>query len=377
MTNAAVESRGAAVRGRGAKKCGALMDAGALEAVWRDGRCPHRKPIAGMYALCMALSCRDCGVNMEFLMKFGHPRTFDVSVEDGDRWHVGRASVRAVKEFVLGSAVKTVTPGGANSTTPKMDSRMFTILKNDLGMGGQKACPVADFLGAWRDIDCRHRLAACVAAGDELTVDCQDCSSAMVFRVDGGRFDVGVSLRGAPLVGYGLHEADAVVRAVRETSEKVFVPGVMADKMSYDPDCEARRIASLTSLLVRHGLLRRVERDDLRYGAVVRKINAASCTRRSFRRLSGSMAAAVRAVNGEQAGPGKEVEAWQLEVLRLMWPHWFEGVGVTVIEYDPAGTSEYCVRCHFSTLDDGTAGADAWSRGCPECGYGGYLLDLD
>lgn len=64
-----------------------------------------------------------------------------------------------------------------------------------------------------------------------------------------------------------------------------------------------------------------------------------------------------------------------MESLRLEWPYDIWGDGMDVVRYDPAGTSEYCIRCGFSTLD-GDAGPGVWRRGCPECGYGGYLLGL-
>ena len=66
-----------------------------------------------------------------------------------------------------------------------------------------------------------------------------------------------------------------------------------------------------------------------------------------------------------------------LEVCLLAWPYQFDGMGIAVDIYDPDGLPQHCVRCSFSTRDDDSVGHDQWKRGCPECGYAGYLLEMD
>ena len=65
-----------------------------------------------------------------------------------------------------------------------------------------------------------------------------------------------------------------------------------------------------------------------------------------------------------------------LEALWLSWPFWFDEAGIEIDSYDPDRRSEHCARCGFYTMDDPGVGQNRWRRGCPECGYAGYLPDM-
>ena len=364
---------------------GALMDANALEEVWHDTRCAHPEPVVEMCGLRAAISCRACGISMRLLMRFGHEKTFDVHMFDGFETPVGRASARGAGRFIFGKASRVVTPDGGlgQCDRPLFDMEMSAILMDTLTIDERKMLlrePAKDFDAMWRGIDCPHKHAVCQAYGNQLNIVCSDCASIMSFGlIDGDTFTASVTRRPLKPVQCGPHGAEAVVRAVREHAGVLGLPVMMADRMSDDPERDARQIAGLVSLLERHGLLgRHGGAMGLPYGDAVRELSAMSCTRAEFAERSVRVEAAMRAANVGCTEDGRPIEyAQMMETMRLTWPCLFRGNGIDVDVFDPTGFSQFCVRCGFATMDDAGAGPGLWKDGCPKCGYAGYLLGVD
>lgn len=370
---------------RPAKSRKKLLDRARLDAVWKDGRCDHQKPVAAAYGLGVVLSCHDCGMRMSFLLKFGRPKTFDVTMHDGgtDR-HVGRASVDAVDGMVFNDSTELMLPEDgfdSESTCPVRDETMITILMDTLtsdvrDIDLQK--PAADFAAAWRGMDCDHRNTGCQAYRNRIGLWCDDCAAALTFTyVRAGMFSVDVVRRPLEPVSYGPHGADAVAGILREYAGTLELPDVMADRMSDDPDRDARQLADVVGVLERCGLLRRVADKGIQFPEMRNTVSALNCDRADFEKWIGPMRRAMRSMGARCVENGRPVgERLTLEAMRLAWPCKFEGDGVDVDTFDPAGAAQFCAKCGFDTLDDDAVHDSHWARGCPECGYPGYLLGL-
>ena len=374
-------SRRRAIKGRDA-----LIGRDVLEDVWEGGQCAHPEPAMSMYGLCASLICPDCGIHMMFLLKFGRPKAFSVLINDGVDRPVGRTSVKDAVEFLLGTAVNIYMPeGGVDSEGGHVNYDMYRleilmdVLYNDGGPTTDPP-PTVDFEGPWRGIDCQHEHTLCQVYSDFIELECTDCAAVLTFDLaDAGRFDVSMSRAPLPPTMYGLHGADTVIDIIREYAETLDLPNKMADKMSDDPDRDARNIASLVLLLEQSGLLSRVKVDrSERYDMMVEHMSAMLHTRSEFVSFARVLGDTMRSEGVKFQEHGRVADTQRgLEAVWLSWPFWFNGIGVDITPYDPDGQSEYCVRCGFSTLDDTAAGPDHWKRGCPECGYAGYLLDMD
>ena len=380
-----------APRGRPGKRRPELLGMADLKSAWRSGRCGHTDVCLVTHDLDAILLCSACGMQMVFTLLFGRPRTFDVSTcaRGGSDWSpVGRAPVDESRRFLLDRAPKMMVPdfGGRRRPHPRLSDELEAILTDTL-TGGARPEPAetADFAAAWRGIDCDHGPAVCNLYGADVLINCPDCRTVMVFRHAGGdMFDVCIDDRQSATEWYGHHGAGAVIDMVRESVDTVLLPDMIADPMSADPDRDARRLVRVVSLLERHGLLRRRARSggaSDRYGLsehLAERLSAAACSRSEFARRARRTAAAMRADGARLTHGGKPISMRRaFETVRLLWTHWFEGVGVDVVAFNPMGMTQYCVRCGFSTLDDDGAGAGHWRAGCPECGYDGYLLGLD
>ena len=89
------------------------------------------------------------------------------------------------------------------------------------------------------------------------------------------------------------------------------------------------------------------------------------------------MARALRLSGAQWVEYGRPASEWRtLETMRLAWPCWFEGDGIEIGTFDLTGSTQFCVKCGFSTLDDDSVNPEHWERGCSECGYDGYLMGL-
>lgn len=361
------------------------MDRAALEAAWVDGRCGHATTVMSLHGLCATLSCADCGLRMLFLLRFGRPKTFEVFMHDGAERPVGRAFARDAGRFVFTAATSARMPEpGAHpeGKHPERDQNLVAILMDVLvrSEGRAEPGPAVDFAVPWRGTGCRHESTVCHAYSDSIYLDCTDCAATLLFKVHGAdAFEVFMARLPLPSAEYGLHGAGAVIDTIREFADTLDLPDKMADRMSEDPDRDARNMASLVAALERGGLLSRRETDRSgTYNAMSRAMSAALHTRKEFAASARATAAAMRSKGENFQEDGGAVGVRRgLEALWLSWPFWFEGTGVEIDSYDPDGHSEYCARCGFSTLDEPGVGQDSWRRGCPECGYAGYLLDMD
>ena len=264
------------------------------------------------------------------------------------------------------------------SISPERDAAALTILTEELiGDSQPKQPPKTDFVGPWRDIDCNHKSASCQLYGNRIFLECADCATSLEFIHTGkGTFFVSMARLPLPPEEYDWHEADIVLDMIREFAHTLELPSRMADKMSHDPDRDARQIAALVSLFEWHGLLRRIRLQDTGYDSMIMQLSAMLHTRSEFASSAKQIIAKLHSTRATFIQDGRPVSIRQgLESMWLTWPCWFEGVGLDVEVYDPVGNHQYCVRCDFSTLDDYMEN-DHWRRGCPECVYPGYLLDV-
>lgn len=362
----------------------AQMGAADLKSAWRDGQCSHGDTTVWMDGLCATYTCNKCDMRIDFVLRFGRPKKFDVFKFFGDeRRLIGRAPAALVRRFMLGSDPKITRPVVTHLASigrPNLGDKVLLMLTEALDLNRGHAADGTDFCDEWRSLDCRHETVKCRVYGDLINVTCIDCEAQMSFRmVNRDVFNASLFFPGMPAIKYGSHGPAEIVSFVREFAGSLELPGAIADRMSDDPDRDARRLVEIVSVFESHGILHRmaVNRDD-RVGKMAGHLSAAVCTRREFeRRASGFKEYAHYA--GLQAGMvhSRAVAPTMLETAWLTWPHWFEGDGVEIREYDPAGGLENCIRCGFSTLDDDGVGAESWKYGCVKCGYNGHLLGLD
>ncbi len=360
-----------------------FIDNSVLKDLWSAMQYPHhRNMVGGLYGRCFMIRRADGSMMLKFSIQFGHPRTFDVSVLEDSERYVGRVLASDVREFIKDIGIVVVVPrGGADpeSESPKRDNIMLGIMIEELDL--RRATTTAktkrDFEKTWNSINCNHEHVACHVRGDHILLLCTDCATVLTFQhTKHGMFRASVSRNPLELVQYGLHEVDAVIDIIRKYTRTLTIPWPMADKMSDDPDRDARFVLKITSLLEQHGLLKRCSAPESDYSEMIDRVSAASCGRADFERWIEPLSREIRDNKAEFVERGKRISARRtLEALRLKWPYWFEGVGFDVELHDPTGAAEFCVKCDFSTLDDDEVHSDHWRRGCPECGYGGYLLD--
>ena len=359
-----------------------LIDRYRLEEIWQDGVCDHSEPIISAYGLCANLTCTKCGTSMQFILKFGYPKTFELTI---DGQFVGYSLTSDVREFMGTKKFQLVMPedgadpeGGA----PLRDQTMLMLLMNELLVIDNdhdmyQHTPMKDFAKMWNKIPCQHETGYCQIQNDMITLECTDCASTITFthRYD-DKFQTYVTR--LPLGGTdcGLHSADKVVNFLLKSAEVLELPNVLADPMSDDPDRDAHNIVKIILLLESHGLLKRV--DDRPYGWLVKNLSAMVCSREEFNTLAPPIIDKIRMNNIKCSDGERRIsERHAVEHAYLSWPYSFEGLGIQVDYYDIVGVSLNCVKCGFSTLDDPNADESYWSRGCPECGYIGYLLDVD
>ena len=364
------------------------MGRGAIEDVWESDGCTHPEPISSMYGRCLSVWCVHCDKALTFLLRFGREKTMDVSVgsliTNQPRRPVGQASLKGTRDFVNARVAMNFLAGdGADpeGDCPKRDEKMLEILKEAVTpvdpQGLLRATP-GDFAAAWRGINCDHKTTACQVYGDVITLECLDCAADLLFvHVQDDKFSVVLTRSPLEPVGYGPHDAEEVVGIMREFTNIVGIPNIMADPMSDDPERDARHLAGMMATLERHGLLKHSPITDHPYTESVGVVSALSCDRHQFLQARGSVADMLRRRNVRCVVRGRRVSIdHMLEAMRMAWPCVFEGVGVGIGVYDTDGASEYCIRCGFDTLDDDDMGPEHWERGCPECGYLGYMINM-
>lgn len=359
------------------------MDRTDLEGMWFGGGCDHADSQIDAYGLDAILSCNKCDAVLQFSLKFGRPKTFEVEVvEWGKARLVGRAPAGVVDKFLNGAANRMVLPkeGTFDDASPIRDEKMLDLLLYELGGKIPDAAPTKDFAREWRGIGCHHKTVMCRAYADKISINCTDCGSSLLFwYVNDDKFDVDMVRMPQDRwksAKYGRHGTDAVLEIIREFVCTLELPAMMSDSMSDDPDRDARQLAAMVSVLERRGVIRRVQvlgdNDEL-----AERLSALNIPRDEFERRAGILIPEMRRKNAEAGGRGALDPKYAVEAMWLAWPCWFDGARIAVVQYDPTGLSGFCCRCGFSTLDDDSAGQDRWQRGCPECGYPGYLLRLE
>ena len=182
----------------------------------------------------------------------------------------------------------------------------------------------------------------------------------------------------------GKHGAAKVVDFIKKSCRVIDIPHVMADRLSDDPECDARRIADLMRLFMEYGLL---EKKDIvalgtaadggrLFARLANRLSAFVCTRGEFAARARPLADELRTQTYFHESGVKISMRRAFEIARLWWPCVFKSDEIEVATYDPYGEHEFCPRCYFSTLDtDSEKGV--WKGGCPKCGYTGYLLGLE
>lgn len=357
---------------------GGQLSEGDLARAWDGGRCVHAKPEIHMDGRRAELSCPDCGRSLAFLLKFGRPMTFEVSTSAGQP-ALGRAATSTAAGFLRERATRITAPEGwadPESGSADLNRAMLSKLMEALAgppdpNGPNGVPPPTDFEAAWSGFGCEHDLTVCESYSNRITLRCHNCGACIIFALYGnGRFHAASSV-----VDYGMHTAAEVAEYVRKCTPTLSLPGMMADKMSDDPERDASGVAALVGVLERHGLLRRAEAGrSANLSMLVDKVSAMRIPRATFEARAEAAEVAVRATCAHITDDGRRIPPRQkIEELRLAWPCRFEGVGIDVEYYHPAGYGGFCPKCFF-TPDGGEE--DYWRRGCCECGYAGYLLDI-
>ena len=164
-----------------------LMGENDLEAVWGDGRCDHMGGTMSLYGLRATLSCSDCDTSMSLTLKFGRPKTFDVTMDDCTIRPVGRASAHGVRNFMRGAIAHISVPSAQYpGNISERDSATLSMLMEELTDGIRvKRPPKTDFAGPWRAINCSHKSVSCQLYGNQILLECSDCATKLVFAHTG------------------------------------------------------------------------------------------------------------------------------------------------------------------------------------------------
>lgn len=330
------------------------LDKTELDQVWKDGRCNHSRPTLHLYGIFAQLECDVCNQEMLFRLKFGRPKTFEVAINNRP---VGYTFVHHTQQFIDFHSAGIVMPDEhtvAGLRHPLRDSKMLEMLIDTLfpmDLKKLQQCPVNDYKKALYNIPCRHKSARCQIYADTIGVTCKDCKVVLLFRlISDDAFNVRMTYDSSVPVEYGIHYIREVINTIQEFVNTLGIPNMMADYMSDDPERDAYSMIQIVRLFMEHGLLE--------YGKSDEKLSAMGCSRAEFEKMCVNSDIAPRI----------------LEKTHISWPYKFIGRGIGISYYNIIGSSQYCVRCSFSTLDD--KGGN-WREGCPHCGYVGYLLDLD
>ena len=243
-----------------------LLDADGITAKWKGGECDHQNSACRARGLAATVECQDCEMGITFRLRLGKPKWFDVMTHGTANGMAagpaGRASVQGVRGFLAANAMSVRTPDdGQDVNHPSRDTLTFDILIETLGGNAEDAvarAPVTDFAAAWREIDCNHEFVVFLMQGRTISMECPYCSMSTKFtHLGGGEFDVEMGPMGLKPEPYGRHGADEVAGFMPGFAGMLLIPEPMADRMSHDPELDARNAAKLVSALVKCGLLRR------------------------------------------------------------------------------------------------------------------------
>lgn len=351
-----------------------------LRNVWYGCDCQHHVANIGMYGLSATLQCQNCGGTMSLRLRFGRPKTFEAHLyaKDMQASFVGYASVEAARDFIGHTGKNVFLPqGGADpeGESPIRDVMMLAKLLETLHGDGPIPTPQKRFDHVWSSINCDHKYIRCQLYGNMISLECQDCASDITFKqTNNGKFSVDVKRLGVEEMPCGIHKHDKVFDFMRWNVTEIQIPETIADRMSEDPDRDARRLTRLIKSMESFGLLWQAgDEENIVERYLVHLLSAFNSSRREF----------LNTVKKLKRNPvrftekGKSVDArYGFERCWLTWPCWFESGDFDVVSYDATGMTGFCAKCGHSTLDDDD-GLEYWEHGCRECGYKGYLLGID
>ena len=302
------------------------------------------------------MTCPGSGETVRFRLRLGRPKTFSVSAGDG---LVGEVGIGEATAFLWGNA--TMTPAKASPAS-------MLLLEVMLGSPGPNAsAETVDFVAAWDDVKCSHRSAWCQAYGNTISTLC--ACGGMTSTLHGERFRV---TSHNPETDYGMHAPETIIEHVRRLGSLV-LPGMMADKMSDDPERDAEGVAALVGVLEEHGLITHTKPAKPTINDRLAASMSVMCVDRAeFERRANYAANTINHTGMCVVDDDHIVTAQQgLEAARLAWPCDFEGIGIRLDYYGCNGRGGFCPKCGFAV-----DGEEAWRRGCRECGYVGYLLGV-
>ena len=289
---------------------------------------------------------------------------------------VGKTYVQTAKDFIF-ERVAGVTASDDDGVLSDraMQNIMADVLIDLPNPDNPKEMPPpTDFVAAWDRIGCTHGMIGCAIYANDIVIRCEYCQNNIFFALRGERFHVTSTV---PDANYGMHGIDEVLGYVLERADMLGLPHMMADKMSDDPERDAAGMVELISLLERRGIIRRggISRLD-NTDELAATMSALNIAREEFELRAMDVAGDPQKRRERMFEDGRPIPTRQaLEEARLAWPCSFEGVGVKVEYYNVDGHNDFCPKCGFST--HGGVGMDAdWRRGCRECGYAGYVLDI-
>lgn len=344
--------------------------------MWSGGKCSHKNAATSVYGLVATLFCEDCKAGLNFTLRFGRPKTFSVSVQGGS--FMGFAPVADVSEFIMSRTSRIMMPdGGADPEggQPNRDGMMLTKLMEALMGEDIPDVPKKDFERAWKRIGCDHKTISCQLYGNMISLECRDCATGLLFRHMGkGRFYTEMKRMPLEEEEYGMHDIRTVIGIMRDYVKELEIPGMMADKMSDDPERDAQNLAAIIKVLEKFGVLRRVEATN-RNPKEDRMAKALSALTHSRKEFVGVIKKLSKMKHNLKFDDGKVSVRYGLESCRLAWPCWFESDCFDIDAYEPVGIIQFCAKCGHSTLDDDME-PSYWKNGCRECGYRGLLVGL-
>ena len=218
-----------------------------LRNVWYGCDCNHHVADIGMYGLSVILGCQNCGVSMSFKLRFGRPKTFEVTLyaKNMQSSFEGYGSVEAVRDFIGHTGRQVFVPDGADmeGESPIRDTVMLGKLLDVLHGDALIHAPQKRFERAWRKINCDHEHIRCQLSGNLISLECQDCASDITFRqTSSGKFSADVRRLGVEEILCGTQKANRVFSFIRDSVSEIQIPETLADRMSEDPDRDARRL---------------------------------------------------------------------------------------------------------------------------------------
>lgn len=352
-----------------------LMKESDLQNVWNDCNCSQHTGNVSMYGLSVMVGCPHCEFLMSLKLKFGRPKTFEIRILP-DNQLMGYAGVEDVRNFITHTSKKMFLPeGGADQEgdSPIRDSIMLGKLLETIHGDITVHAPQKRFEHEWKKINCDHEHIQCQLYGNMISLECQDCVSGLTFKQAGnGQFHAEINRFGVEIKLCGIQKTNKVFGFLRDNITEIQLAETFADRMSEDPDRDARCLTRLVTSMEDAGLLYRVREERADWGELVQVLSAFTHTRREFQENIRELKNARIYDDGKQMDSRLAFEQCWLE-----WPCWFESNHFEIVSLELDGMTEFCARCGHSTMDDDENNSEYWKNGYRECGYNGYLFGLD